>query len=154
MKLTTLCYIEKDGKYLMLYRNRKKNDENGGKWIGVGGKFEESETPFECMRREVFEETGLSVISAQMRGIVTFVSDVFGCEYMFLYTVSEFFGELRACDEGELEWIDKNKVYDLPMWEGDAIFLRLLASDEPYFDLKLCYTGEKLTSAYLNAKKI
>lgn len=154
MKLTTLCYVEKDEKYLMLYRNRKKNDENGGKWIGVGGKFEENETPNECMRREVFEETGLSVKKADLRGIVTFVSDVFGCEYMFLYTVTEFEGEQRSCDEGELEWIDKSKVFSLPMWEGDRIFLELLAKNAPYFDLKLCYVGEKLVKAYLDGERI
>jgi len=154
MKLTTLCYVEKDGKYLMLYRNRKKNDENGGKWIGVGGKFEQDETPHECMCREVWEETGLSVTDASLRGIVTFVSDVFGCEYMFLYTVTGFEGELKSCDEGELEWIEKSRVYDLPMWEGDAIFLKLLADGAPYFDLKLCYEGEKIASAYLDGKKI
>ena len=154
MKLTTLCYVEKDGKYLMLYRNRKKNDENGGKWIGVGGKFESGETPNECMRREILEETGLSVKKAQLCGIVTFVSDVFGCEYMFLYTVTEFEGELKPCDEGELEWIDKSKVFSLPMWEGDRIFLELLAKNAPYFDLKLCYEGEKLAQAYLDGERI
>lgn len=154
MKLTTLCYVEKDEKYLMLYRNRKKDDENGGKWIGVGGKFENNETPFECMRREVFEETGLVVTGAKMRGIVTFVSDKFGCEYMFLYTVNDFEGTLHKCDEGELEWIDKSKIYELPMWEGDAIFLDLLAKDAPYFDLKLCYEDEKLVLALLDGKKI
>ena len=138
----------------MLYRNRKQNDENGGKWIGVGGKFENNETPFECMRREVLEETGLLVTSAKMRGIVTLVSDKYGCEYMFLYTVDGFEGTLHKCDEGELEWIDKSKVYELPMWEGDAIFLKLLANDAPYFDLKLCYEGEKLVSALLDGKKI
>ena len=154
MKLTTLCYLEKDGKYLMLYRNRKKNDENGGKWIGVGGKFENNETPYECMCREVLEETGLIVTSAGMRGIVTFVSDKFGCEYMFLQTVDGFEGTLQSCDEGELEWIDKSEVYELPMWEGDRIFLKLLANDAPYFDLKLCYEDEKLAQAYLDGKRI
>lgn len=154
MKLTTLCYIEKDGKYLMLYRNRKKNDENGGKWIGVGGKLEKDETPFECMRREILEETGFCVISAKIRGVVTFVSDVFGCEYMFLYTVNEFSGTLKECDEGELEWIDKTKLYELSMWEGDRIFLDLLAKDTPYFDLKLRYEGEKLSEAYLDGARI
>ena len=145
MKLTTLCYVEKDEKYLMLYRNRKKDDENCGKWIGVGGKFENNETPFECMRREVFEETGLVVTGAKMRGIVTFVSDKFGCEYMFLYTVNDFEGTLHKCDEGELEWIDKTKLLSLPMWEGDRIFLELLDTDIPFFSLKLCYSGDKLT---------
>ena len=154
MKLTTLCYVEKDEKYLMLYRNRKKNDENGGKWIGVGGKFENNETPFECMRREVFEETGLVVTGAKMRGIVTFVSDKFGCEYMFLYTVNDFEGTLHKCDEGELEWIERTQLRNLSLWEGDKIFLKLLEDDEPFFSLKLCYDGDKLTKAVLNGKEI
>ena len=154
MKLSTLCYLEKDGKYLMLYRNKKKNDENAGKWIGVGGKFEANESPLQCMKREIFEETGFLVKSAALRSIVTFVSDEYETEYMFLYTVSEFEGDLSTCDEGDLKWIDKDKIYDLPMWEGDRIFLERIAKDHPYFDLKLVYEKNKLVSAILDGEEI
>lgn len=154
MKLSSLCYLEKDGKYLMLYRNKKKNDENAGKWIGVGGKFEENESPLECMRREVLEETGFLVKAATLRSVVTFVSDCFETEYMFLYTVTDFEGKLLECSEGELSWIPKDEIYSLSMWEGDRIFLELIAKNEPYFDLKLVYKGESLVSAILNGKAI
>lgn len=154
MKMTSLCYLEQNGRYLMLHRTKKVNDENHDKWIGVGGKFEDGESPEDCMRREVLEETGFTVTDFRYRGIVTFVSDRWECEYMHLFTVTDWIGEQKECDEGELEWIDKSALYTLPMWEGDRIFLRLLDSDEPFFSLKLCYHGERLVSAELNGKTI
>jgi len=154
MKMTSLIYPERNGKYLMLHRTKKVNDENHDKWIGVGGKFEDGESPEDCMRREVLEETGFTVTDFRYRGIVTFVSDRWECEYMLLFTVTDWIGEQKECDEGELEWIDKSALYTLPMWEGDRIFLRLLDSDEPFFSLKLCYHGERLVSAELNGKTI
>ncbi len=150
MKNTTLCYIEQDGKYLMLHRVKKENDENRDKWIGVGGKFEAGESPEECVLREAKEETGLTLTSFALRGIVTFVSDVWPAEYMFLFTADGFLGELRECDEGVLEWIDRDELFRLTMWEGDRIFLRLLREDAPFFSLKLQYRGETLVSAVLN----
>ena len=138
----------------MLHRTKKVNDENHDKWIGVGGKFENGESPEDCMRREVLEETGFTVTDFRYRGIVTFVSDRWECEYMHLFTVTDWIGEQKECDEGELEWIDKSALYTLPMWEGDRIFLRLLDSDEPFFSLKLCYHGEQLVSAELNGNPI
>ena len=154
MKNTSLCYIEKGGKYLMLHRVSKKNDENAGKWIGIGGKFESGESPEDCATREVLEETGLTLNSLSYRGIVTFVSDEFSTEYMHLFTSSSFSGEIKKCDEGELEWIDKKKLYELTLWEGDKIFLELLDTNIPHFSLKLTYSGDKLVSAVLNGKKI
>ena len=150
MKMTTLCYLEKQGKYLMLHRTRKENDENKDKWIGVGGKFEAGESPEDCMRREIVEETGFTAEVFRLRGIVTFVSDECPCQYMFLYTVTGWSGEAKECDEGELAWIDKRALYELTLWEGDRIFLRLLESDEPFFSLKLCYRGEALLSYELS----
>ena len=152
MKNTSLCYIERDGCYLMLHRTKKVNDENHDKWIGVGGKFEEGESPEECMLREVQEETGLTLSAWRYRGIVTFVSDEWGGEYMHLFTADGFTGELKSCDEGELEWVEKQRLLSLPIWEGDKIFLRLLDSAQPFFSLKLCYEGERLVSAALNGK--
>ena len=152
--MTTLCYIEKDGAYLMLHRTKKQNDENGGKWIGVGGHFEEGESPEDCMKREVFEETGLTAREWRYRGVVTFVSDEFGTEYMHLFTVHGFEGTLKDCDEGVLEWVEKGRLSSLPAWEGDRIFLDLLAKDAPFFSLKLVYSGEKLISAELDGEKI
>lgn len=154
MKNTTLVYIERGSEYLMLHRTKKEIDENRDKWIGVGGKFEEGESPDECLLREVFEETGLTLRSWRMRGIVTFVSDEWGTEYMHLFTSDDYSGELRTCDEGELAWIDREKLLELTLWEGDRIFLRLLRDDAPFFLLKLTYRGDVLTQAVLNGKEL
>lgn len=143
MKNTTLVYIEKDEKYLMLLRNKKDVDENKGKWIGVGGKFEEGESPEECMFREVKEETGLTVTDYRLRGIVTFISENWGSEYMYLFTAHSFEGELKECDEGELQWIPKAEIEKLNIWEGDREFLRLLKEDKPFFTMKLTYKGKE-----------
>ena len=149
MKNTTLCYVEQDGKYLMLLRNKKKQDENAGKWIGVGGKFEEGESPQDCLLREVQEETGLRLTQYRFRGIVTFVSDQYETEYMHLFTAHGFEGERIPCDEGELRWVEKDEVLSLPLLEGDREFLRLLREDAPFFSLKLVYQGDKLVSSKL-----
>ena len=151
---TTLCYLEQDGGWLMLHRVKKQQDENAGKWIGVGGKFEEGESPDECLCREVREETGLRLTRWACRGIVTFVSDRWPTEYMHLFTATGWTGEPHVCDEGDLAWIKKAELLTLPMWEGDKIFLRLLDSDEPFFSLKLCYAGDRLESAVLNGKQV
>lgn len=144
MRNTTLCYIEHQGKYLMLLRNKKKKDASKNKWIGVGGKFEEGESPEECVLREVKEETGLTLLDYKLRGVVTFVSDIWESEYMYLFTASKFQGELTACDEGELSWISKEEIFDLNLWEGDRAFLKLLFEDTEFFTMKLQYQGEKL----------
>ena len=150
MKNTTLCYIENDGAYLMMHRVKKKNDENHDKWIGVGGKFAYGESPFDCARREILEETGLVAEVLSSRGVVTFVSDEYGTEYMHLFTCSKYSGELlKNYDEGVLEWVDKNKITELPIWEGDKIFLGLLSQNAPFFSLKLTYCGDKLASHVL-----
>ena len=149
MKLTTLCYIEKDDKYLMLHRVKKVNDENRDKWIGVGGRFEQGESPEECLLREVKEETGLTLTAYDFRGIVTFVSDEWGTEYMHLYTATEYEGEPTECDEGELVWVPKSEICSLKLWEGDKIFLKLLNEDSEFFSLKLCYNGEELVESKL-----
>ena len=154
MKNTTLCYLEKDGCYLMLHRVKKQQDENAGKWIGVGGKFEEGESPEECARREVREETGLALEEVRPRGIGTFVSDQWGTEYMHLFTSTRFSGTLHACDEGELAWVPVSQVTKLELWEGDRIFLDLLARDVPFFSLKLVYEGDSLCTAILDGNKI
>ena len=153
--LTTLCYIEKDNKYLMLHRVKKENDLNHGKWIGVGGHFEEKESPDDCLVREVKEETGYDLISYKARGIITFIygSDI--VEYMHLYTADGFTGNLIDCNEGVLKWVDKDKVLDLELWDGDRIFLKLLNEDKPYFSLKLIYnTDDDLISAVLNGEEL
>ena len=154
MKNTSLCYIQRNNDYLMLHRTKKENDENKDKWIGIGGKFLPGESPEDCMLREAKEETGLELISWRYRGIVTFVSDEWGTEYMHLFTADSWSGELIDCDEGELEWIDRVQLRKLSLWEGDRIFLDLLEKDEPFFSLKLCYSGDKLTNAVLNGKTI
>lgn len=151
ISLTTLCYIEKDDKYLMLHRIKKENDLNKDKWIGVGGHFEPSETPEECLLREVKEETGLTLTSYQFRGLVTFLSNEWeSAEYMCLYTADKFEGEMITCNEGTLEWIEKSRVYDLPIWEGDKIFFRLLEERQEFFSLKLRYEGNILVEAVLD----
>ena len=149
MKLTTLCYIEKDDKYLMLHRVKKENDLNHDKWVGVGGKFEPDETPEECMLREVRDETGLTLTKYQFRAILTFLSDEWETEYIHLYTASEFTGTLLECDEGNLEWIPKSEIDKLKLWEGDKIFFKLLRETEDFFSLKLRYEGEKLVETKL-----
>ena len=154
MRNTSLVHLEKDGCYLMLHRVRKDNDENRDKWVGIGGKFEPGESPEDCALREVREETGLTMHSWSYRGIVTFVSDKWGTEYMHLFHCTDFSGELRDCDEGVLEWVDKTRLLTLPIWEGDRIFLRLLDTDVPFFSLKLCYTGDRLTRAVLNGEAL
>ena len=153
-KQTTLCYLECGDAYLLLHRTKKKNDENHDKWIGVGGKFEDGESPEDCLLREVREETGLTLTSYRYCGIVTFVSDVYPCEYMHLFTADGWTGEETVCDEGELAWMKKQDFAALPMWEGDRIFLELLERRVPFFSLKLVYRGETLTEAILNGKRI
>ena len=145
MKMTTLCYIEKEGKYLMLHRVKKYHDINAGKWIGVGGHVENGETPEECLLREVKEETGLTLTAYRLRGLVTFLSDVCEPELMCVFTADAFDGELIECDEGELAWVEKSDVLGLPTWEGDRVFLeRLLSGDERFFSIKLRYEGDRL----------
>ena len=141
-KLSTLCYIEKEGRYLMLHRTVKKNDVNHDKWIGVGGHFEYGESPEECLLREVKGETGYTLTSWRYRGIVTFVYGEAVVEYMSLYTADGFKGDPIDCDEGELEWIDKSAVPSLELWEGDRIFFRLLDEGREFFSLKLVYDTE------------
>ena len=151
---TCLCYIEKDGKYLMLHRVKKENDLNHDKWVGIGGKFEKGETPEEACLRESFEETGLTLKNLNYRGLVTFVSNEWGTEYMHLFHSNSFEGDLKECDEGNLEWVEKSMVYELPLWAGDKIFLKLLERDIPFFSLKLVYEGEKLINAVLNRENL
>lgn len=154
MKLTTLCYLERGDEYLMLHRVTKQNDENHDKWIGIGGKFEPGESPEDCLVRECREETGLTLTDYRFRGIVTFVSDEWGTEYMHLFTAVGFTGTLHPCDEGELAWIKKARLRELTLWEGDRIFLQLLEENAPFFSLKLRYQGETLAEAVLNGKPI
>ncbi|MDO5291465.1 MAG: NUDIX domain-containing protein [bacterium] len=150
MKFTTLCYIEKDDKFLMLHRTVKENDANKDKWIGLGGKFEPGESPEDCLLREIKEEAGITLTSYRFRGIVTFVSDEWEDEYMCLYTADQWQGEISDCDEGELLWVKKERIPSLNLWEGDRIFLDLLATDEPFFSLKLQYQKDNLVDAVLN----
>lgn len=154
MRMTTLCYIEKDDKYLMLHRVSKKNDINKDKWIGVGGHFEEGESPEECLLREVKEETGLDLESYKFRGIITFIQIDYPTEYMCLYTADRYEGNITECDEGKLEWVSKDKLFELNLWEGDKIFLKLIRDNEPFFSLKLRYEGDELKEAVLNGKDI
>ncbi len=153
MKQTTLCYIEDKGSYLMLYRNKLKNDPNKGKWLGIGGKLLPDESPDEACRREVKEETGLTLTDFKYRGIVSFISDIYPDEAMHLYYTDSFEGEVSECDEGELRWIEKDKLYTLPMWEGDKIFLQLMEKDIPFFELTLKYNGDTLVSADLDGEE-
>ena len=154
MTETTLCYIERGDQYLMLHRTKKKEDPNAGKWIGVGGKCEEGESPEDCLLREVREETGLTLTAYRARGLVTFVSDEWPTEYMHLFTGHDFTGELSECSEGELVWVPLEQRAALPTWAGDRIFLRLLEEERPFFSLKLVYTGEALTAAVLDGKPL
>ena len=152
-EMSTLCYLERDNKYLMLHRVVKKNDVNKDKWIGVGGHFEQDESPDECLLREVKEETGYTLTSYRFRGIVTFVSGDGVTEYMHLFTADGFEGTPAACDEGVLEWVPVSQIDDLNIWEGDKIFFRLLRAEVPFFSLKLVYDGKGgLVSAALNGK--
>ena len=150
MRNTTLCYLERDGQYLMLHRVKKSHDVNHGKWIGVGGKFEFQESPEDCLLREVREETGLTLKSWRYRGIVTFCYNDDEAEYMHLFTADGWTGTLKDCAEGELRWVPRDEVGKLNLWQGDRIFLALLARDEPFFSLKLTYRGDDLVGAVLN----
>lgn len=152
-RLSTLCYIEKDNKYLMLHRIKKEKDINKDKWIGVGGHFEHAESPEECVLREVMEETGLRLTSYKFRGIITFVYDTDMVEYMHLYTADAYEGDIIECNEGVLEWIPKKDLLNLELWEGDKIFLKLLDEREEFFSLKLVYDSEdNLVEVFLNGK--
>ncbi len=150
MLFTTVCYIEKDGQYLMLHRTKKEKDINKNKWIGIGGKFEEGETPEECVIREVKEETGLILKSYKLRGLITYQFAEFGFEYMYLFTADEFEGTLTDCEEGDLKWVPKSELYNLNLWEGDKIFLKKLQKDEGFFTIKMEYEGDKLLGYKMN----
>ena len=154
MLLSTLCYLEREGEYLMLHRVKKKHDVNQGKWIGIGGKFQDGESPEDCLLRECFEETGLTLTEYRCRGLVTFVSDCAPTEYMHLFTASAWTGTPHPCGEGNLAWVRKEDVPSLPLWEGDRIFLRLLEEDAPFFSLRLRYEGDRLAEAALNGKPL
>ena len=147
MKLTTICYIDNGDSYLMMLRNKKKNDVNEGKWLGIGGKFEAGETPEECVCREVYEETGLILDDYAMRGVITFSSAGWEDEYIYVFTSSDLHGELAECDEGDLKWIPKTDLLDIGIWEGDKIFLKLLLEGSPFFSVKLSYDGDTLTDS-------
>lgn len=146
-KHTTLCYLERNNKYLMLHRVKKVNDENHDKWVGIGGKLEDGESPFDCVRREVAEEVGLTLNSLRYCGIITFVSDVYGTEYMHLFHSTDFSGVIPdECDEGIPSWVNKSDIYNLPIWEGDKIFFKLMEEQTGFFSLKLVYSGDDLIS--------
>ena len=152
---TTLCYITRGNEVLMLHRVKKQNDVNKDKWIGIGGKFEGEESPDECLLREAKEETGLTLTSWKCRGVVTFLTnEPYEGEFMYLFTSDAFEGQLKQCDEGDLQWVSRDFLDQLPKWEGDQIFLDLLWQDAPFFLLKLRYDGEKLVEAVLNGKSI
>ena len=154
MKITTLCYIEKEDAYLMLHRVKKAHDVNKDKWIGVGGKFEADESPEECLLREVKEETGLTLTQWRLRGVLTFRCVGWESEYIFLYTADKYEGTIGECNEGTLEWVKKAELDRLRLWEGDLIFFELLQADVPFFSLKLSYEGDKLIEAVLDGKPI
>jgi len=155
MKNTTLCYITRGDEVLMLHRVKKEHDVNKDKWIGIGGKFEENETPDECLLREALEETGLTLTHWRCRGIVTFLTNgPWEGEYMYLFTADGFEGSLKICDEGDLQWVSRDFLNSLPMWEGDRIFLKLLWEDAPFFLLKLRYEGDRLAEAVLNGTSL
>ncbi|MCI8619214.1 MAG: 8-oxo-dGTP diphosphatase [Oscillospiraceae bacterium] len=151
---TTLCYITRGDEVLMLHRVKKKNDVNQDKWIGVGGKFEEGESPEDCLCREVWEETGLKLQSWRYCGIVTFTCEGWEGEYMHLFTSDDFTGELKVCEEGDLQWVSREFLDALPKWEGDTIFLKLMWENAPFFSLKLCYQKDKLLHAALNGRPL
>lgn len=144
MILSTICYIEKNNQYLMLHRTKKENDISKDKWIGIGGKFENNESPEECIKREVFEETGLKLKTFKLRGIVTYTSKEWETEYMYIFTSNDFEGDLIECNEGDLEWIDKEKIVNLNTWEGDKLFLKKLENDNNFFTMKFEYDGDNL----------
>ena len=151
MTTTTLCYIENNNQYLMLHRTKKPNDINEGKWIGVGGHVERDESPEECLVREVREETGLTLTAYKFRGLVTFVNNKCESELMCVFTADGYTGELITCNEGELRWVDKTQVPNLPTWEGDRVFLDLLLSNEErFFSIKLQYEGDQLVKKKIN----
>ena len=154
MHNSTLCYITRGNDVLMLHRVKKKNDINKDKWIGIGGKFEKEESPDECLLREAKEETGLTLTTWRCRGVVTFLNDSCEGEYMYLFTADGWEGELKECDEGDLQWVSREFLYSLPMWEGDKIFLDLLWQDAPFFLLTLRYSGDTLVEAVLDGKRI
>ena len=151
---STLCYVTRGDEVLMLHRVKKENDLNKDKWIGIGGKFEDQESPDECLLREAMEETGLRLTSWRCRGVVTFLSDCWEGEYMYLFTADGFEGMLKECDEGELQWVPRAFLDELPKWEGDKIFLELLWQNAPFFLLTLRYRGDTLLEAVLNGEKI
>lgn len=151
---STLCYIEKGWAYLMLHRVKKQNDINKDKWLGIGGKMEYGESPYDCILREVYEETSLKLICPRYRGLVTFVTEDGYTEHMHLFTCDKFAGEVGECSEGELEWVDIDKINSLPIWEGDKIFFRLLKENRPFFSLKLYYCGDRLSGAWVDGRKI
>ncbi len=146
---TTLCYLEKDGCYLMLFRNKKEHDPCEGKWVGIGGKFEPGEDAETCMLREVREETGLILKKYQPCGVVHFQSDELEDEEMYLFTGTEWEGEISVCDEGTLEWIPKEKVLDLNLWEGDPYFLKPMLDGETKIEITCRYEGDRLAE-YIN----
>ena len=154
MKQTTLCYLERGSQYLMLHRTKKENDLNHDKWLGVGGKFEEGESPEDCMLREVWEETGFTVTKWRYCGIVTFVHNIYDDEHMHIFVCTDWTGDQIVCNEGDLEWIEKQRLLELTMWEGDKIFLRLIDENRPFFSLKLTYEYDTLKNAVLDGKTI
>ena len=154
MHNSTLCYLIRGEDVLMLHRVKKKNDMNKDKWIGIGGKFEAEESPDECLLRECFEETGLTLTSWRCRGVVTFLQEQGEGEYMYLFTADGCEGDIHDCPEGDLQWVSREFLYSLPMWEGDRIFLDLLWQDAPFFLLTLRYRGDVLTQAVLNGEVI
>ena len=153
MIISTLCYIEQNDKYLMLHRTKKRNDINKGKWLGIGGKFEEGESPEECIVREVKEETGLTLNTYKLRCVVTYVSTNWETEYMYVFTSNDFSGNLIECNEGDLHWIEKDKITELKTWEGDRIFVEKILEDKTFFTVKFNYDGEKLIKYELKEYK-
>lgn len=147
MKSTTLCYIEKDEKFLMLYRNKKENDMNEGKWLGIGGKIEPGESPDDCCVREVLEETGIKLKSYHFYGVIKFRATTYEDEDMYLYSSDDFEMPefLPECDEGELHWVAKSDLLELPMWEGDKAFIEEILAGKEKIEMTLRYVGEECT---------